>query len=285
MNKPNVNRCFKTVTRVAKKRGPEILTGLGIAGMITTTVLAVKATPKALYLIKEEKHKQNCELLEEANKKHQDNCAKIDKLKPTDVVKVAWKPYIPAMLLGTASVACIIGANSIHASRHAALYSAYKLSETALTEYKDKVKELVPEKKVKEIKQKLAEDKIDKAIEKEPKVKDSESKVIVSGEGDTWFVDPFTNRTFLSTTAKIDAAVNKVNLLLMNDMFASLSDLYDSLGLETTSNSDDIGWCIDDGLIETDYSDAVVRNGRAYIVMDFLKRPEYAYDDKSKYYG
>lgn len=285
MNKPNVNRYFKTVTRVAKKRSPEILTGLGIAGMITTTVLAVKATPKALYLIKEEKHKQDCELLEEANEKHQDNCAKIDKLKPVEVVKVAWKPYIPAMLLGTASVACIIGANSIHVSRHAALYSAYKLSETALTEYKDKVKELVPEKKVKEIKQKLAEDKIDKAIEKEPKVKDSESKVIVSGEGDTWFVDPFTNRTFLSTTAKIDAAVNKVNLLLMNDMFASLSDLYDSLGLETTSNSDDIGWCIDDGLIETDYSDAVVRNGRAYIVMDFLKRPEYAYDDKSKYYG
>lgn len=285
MNKPNLNRCFKTVTRVAKKRSPEILTGLGIAGMITTTVLAVKATPKALKLIEKEKSDQNQKLWNEAYEKGQENCKQITKLKPIDIVKVAWKLYVPAMLLGTASVACIIGANSVHASRHAALYSAYKLSETALTEYKDKVKELVPEKKVKEIKQKLAEDKIDKAIKKEPKVKDSESKVIVSGEGDTWFVDPFTNLPFLSTTAKIDAAVNKVNLLLMNDMFASLSDLYDSLGLETTANSDGIGWCIDDGLIETDYSEAVVRNGRAYIVMDFLKRPEWGYDDKSKYYG
>ena len=32
------------------KHSPEILTGIGIAGMITTTVLAVKATPNP-YLI------------------------------------------------------------------------------------------------------------------------------------------------------------------------------------------------------------------------------------------
>lgn len=285
MNKQNVNQYFKMAARAVKKRSPEILTGIGIAGMITSTVLAVKATPKALKLIEKEKSDQNQKLWNEAYEKSQENLKQITKLKPIDVVKVAWKPYIPSILLGTASVACLIGANSVHASRHAALYSAYKLSETALTEYKDKVKELVPEKKVKEIKQKLAEDKVDKIIEKEPKTKDTESKVIVSSDGDTWFIDPFTNQPFLSTTAKIDAAVNRVNRLLMGDMFASLSDLYDMLGLDHTSNSDDIGWCIDDGLIETDYSDAIVRNGKAYIVMDFLKRPEYAYDDKSKYYG
>ena len=53
MNKPNVNKYFKMATRMIKKRSPEILTGFGIAGMITTTVLAVKATPKALKLIEE----------------------------------------------------------------------------------------------------------------------------------------------------------------------------------------------------------------------------------------
>lgn len=285
MNKPNVNKYFKMATRVIKKRSPEILTGIGIAGMVTTTVLAVKATPKALELIEEEKRKQNRELLDETEKNGQENCSQIDKLKPVEVVKVAWKPYIPAVLLGTASAACLIGANSVHARRHAALYSAYKLSETALTEYKDKVKEIVPEKKVKEIKQKLADDKVDKVAKKDSENKDSKPRVIVSNDGDTWFVDPFTNEPFLSTTAKVDAAINKVNRQMMDEMFASLSDLYDELGIDHTVNSDDIGWCIDDGLIESDFSDAVVRNGKAYVVMDFLKRPEYGFDDKSKYYG
>lgn len=285
MNKPNVNKYFKMATRMVKKRSPEILTGVGIAGMITTTVLAVKATPKALDLIEEEKCRQNHELIAEARKNNQENCTQISKLKPVEVVKVAWKPYVPAALLGTASVACLVGANSVHARRHAALYSAYKLSETALTEYKDKVKEIVPEKKVKEIKQKLAEDKVDKVVAAESENADKKTKVIVSNDGDTWFVDPFTNDSFPSTTAKIDAAINRLNRLMMDEMFVSLSDLYDELGLDHTLNSDSIGWCIDDGLIESDFTDAVVRNGKAYVVMDFLKRPEYGYDDKSKLYG
>lgn len=281
MNKPNVNKYIKMATRMVKKRSPEILTGFGIAGMITTTVLAVKATPKALELLSEAERKN-------ISKQIDDGVPGEDVkngLPPVEVVKVAWKPYIPAVLLGTASAACLIGANSVHARRHAALYSAYKLSETALTEYKDKVKEIVPEKKVKEIKQKLADDKVDKVAKKDSENKDSKPRVIVSNDGDTWFVDPFTNEPFLSTTAKVDAAINKVNRQMMDEMFASLSDLYDELGIDHTVNSDDIGWCIDDGLIESDFSDAVVRNGKAYVVMDFLKRPEYGFDDKSKYYG
>lgn len=281
MNKPNVNKYFKMATRVIKKRSPEILTGIGIAGMVTTTVLAVKATPKALTLIQD----AEIEKVDEQVKEGKGPDELDEKLTPVEVVKVAWKPYIPAVLLGTASAACLIGANSVHARRHAALYSAYKLSETALTEYKDKVKEIVPEKKVKEIKQKLADDKVDKVAKKDSENKDSKPRVIVSNDGDTWFVDPFTNEPFLSTTAKVDAAINKVNRQMMDEMFASLSDLYDELGIDHTVNSDDIGWCIDDGLIESDFSDAVVRNGKAYVVMDFLKRPEYGFDDKSKYYG
>ena len=49
MNKPNVADLFKSVKMVVSKHSPEILTGIGIAGMITTTILAVKATPKALF--------------------------------------------------------------------------------------------------------------------------------------------------------------------------------------------------------------------------------------------
>lgn len=280
MNKLNVNKYFKMATRIVKKRSPEILTGLGIAGMVTTTVLAVKATPKALTLIQDAEIEKVDVQVKEG--KGPDELVKT--LTPAEVVKLAWKPYIPAVLLGTASAACLIGANSVHARRHAALYSAYKLSETALTEYKDKVKEIVPEKKVKEIKQKLAEDKVDK-VAKSDDGKEQKAKVIVSSDGDTWFVDPFTNGSFLCTETKIREAIVDLNYRLMDEMFVSLSDLYDELGLDHTQNSDDIGWCIDDGKIVPDFSDAIVKNGKAYVVMDFLRRPEYGYDNKSKLYG
>ena len=55
MNKPNVADLFKSVKMVVSKHSPEILTGIGIAGMITTTILAVKATPKALTLVEDKK--------------------------------------------------------------------------------------------------------------------------------------------------------------------------------------------------------------------------------------
>ncbi len=282
MKKPNLSKQFKMVLKAVEKRSPEILTGIGVAGMITTTILAVKATPKALRLIeKAEDHGIGL------TSKDGDPDWEYRKLTTPEVIKVAWKPYIPAMLLGTASVACLIGANSVHARRHAALYSAYKLSETALTEYKEKVEEVVTDKKVKEIKQKIAEDKTEKAVTAEKK-SGSKSTVIIPDDGDVWFIDPFTNRPFLSNTNKIEAAVNRVNKILMDDMFVSLSDFYDELDnerIDSTILSDNIGWCIDDGLIELDFSEAVVNDGKPYIMMDFLRRPAYGYDDKSKWYA
>lgn len=45
MPKQSLASIAKGVRTAMKKHSPEILTGIGIAGMITTTVMAVKATP------------------------------------------------------------------------------------------------------------------------------------------------------------------------------------------------------------------------------------------------
>ena len=57
MEKFNLSKVVKNVKAAASKHSPEILTGIGIAGMATTIVMAVKATPKALILIEEKKNK------------------------------------------------------------------------------------------------------------------------------------------------------------------------------------------------------------------------------------
>ena len=59
--KHDVKTIFNTTKRKVLKRSPEILTGLGVAGMITTVVLSVKATPKAMKLIEEEKINRQAE--------------------------------------------------------------------------------------------------------------------------------------------------------------------------------------------------------------------------------
>ena len=274
MNKKDVTRLFKMVKLKAKKHSPEILTGLGIAGMITTTVLAVKATPKALQLI-EEAEKEKAHVYNEQHPDKDIQAASL-RLSTPEIVKATWKQYIPAVALGGASVACLIGANSVHTRRHAALYSAYKLTETAYTEYKDKVEEVVSDKKVTEIKKKLAEDKVKKVHEE---TKDTPS-VVVAGDGDIWFIDAMSNQRFLSTKNKLDAAANKLNKDMRTDMYISLSQFYDEVGggLKHTGNSDTIGWRIDADYIDVVTSETIEMDGRIYVVMDFRVRPEYGYD-------
>ncbi len=46
MQKPNLTKICRNVKTATVKHSPEILTGVGIAGMITTTVMAVRSTLK-----------------------------------------------------------------------------------------------------------------------------------------------------------------------------------------------------------------------------------------------
>ena len=48
MNKQIVKNAWRSLRKTVQKHSPEILTGIGIAGMIATAAIAVKATPKAL---------------------------------------------------------------------------------------------------------------------------------------------------------------------------------------------------------------------------------------------
>lgn len=262
---------IKKIQKVLTRKSPEILTGIGIAGMITTTVLAVKATPKALRLIDEAEHKKAVEWNNE--NPDYDNGADRIKLTKTETVITAWKPYIPAVVTGVCSVACVIGANSVHLRRNAALATAYQLSTTAFNEYKEKVVETIGEKKEKVVRQNIAKDK----VEKNPV---SKTEVFVTGNGTSLFYDPLSGRYFESDMNKVEKAVNNLNWSMNNgnEPYISLTQLYDELGLSHTGVSDNIGWKVEDGNIELAVSAQVSDDGRPCLVMDFLRAPEYGYD-------
>lgn len=271
MNKTDVTRFFKNIERSVSRHSPEILTGVGIAGMVTTVVLAVKATPKALELIaEEEKHRIKEATIEEAREWSDKGGVPI---KPVDYVKLCWKPYIPAAVTGVVSVACIVGANSVHARRNAALYSAYKISTTALTEYRDKVVETIGEKKEHAIRDKVAKDK----MEKNPV---NESTVIITGGGETLCYDSHSDRYFYSDIDNIKRSVNELNhrMTFGGEMYISLNDFYDEIGLKHTEAGDNIGWRPDKGLIDIRFGTQLTDKNKPCIVIDHLIPPEYDFD-------
>lgn len=256
MGKINMTQIIKSVKLFTSKHSPEILTGIGTAGLITTTVLAVKATPKALKLIEEAKQE---------NRK--------DKLTPVETVKATWKCYIPAATTCVASVACIVGGTRVGLRRNAALATAYKLSETALTEYKQKVVETIGEKKEEAVREALDKE----HIEKNPV---SKNEVIVTGKGNTLCYDHHSGRYFESDIDRIKRAENSLNKEMLHDIggYISLNDFYDEIGLERVPVGDDLGWNTTKGLIDIHFGSQIADDGRPCIVIEHNTPPTYGYD-------
>lgn len=235
------------------KHGPEILTGIGIAGMVTTTILAVRETPKAIRLLEEEA----------------DN--KGDELTVPEKVKTCWKCYIPAAITGVTSIACLIGASSVNSKRNAALAAAYNISTAALTEYKDKVIETVGEKKERAIRDEIAKDKIEQAPV-------HTKEIIMTGRGKTLCYDGIFGRYFESDMDTIRRALNTINReIIHGDMYVSLNDFYDAIGIGPIPIGNDLGWNIDDGEIEVDFSAQLTEDDRPCIVLTYNVAPRYNY--------
>jgi hypothetical protein len=247
MGESKLSKVIFNVQKAITKHSPEILTGLGIAGMLTTTVLAVKATPRALQLIELEKEDKD-----------------VDELTPMETVKATWKCYIPAAMTATTSVACLIGASSVHLRRNAALATAYKLSETAFAEYREKTIETIGERKESAIR-----DRIDKKHIDENPV--SKTEVILTEKGNSLCYDHWSGRYFRSDIDQINRAINEVNRQMLVSMggFVTLNDLYDELGLSHTLLGETLGWRIDNGLIEPRLGSQIADDGTPCIVLDY----------------
>ena len=270
MSKSSISTIIRGVRTAAFEHKGEILTGFGVAGMIFTTVLAVKATPKALQLIEEEKQRQNHKLLQEANENGDDAYSPVEKLKPLDVVKTTWKCYVPAAITCVASASCLIGASSVHMKRNAALATAYKLSENALSEYRDKVVETIGEKKEMAVRDKVAKEQ----IEKTPVVN---SEVVFTGRGETMCYDPITSRYFRSDIENIRRVVNELNRRMLDEMYISLNEFYLELDLNPADVGEEMGWNINRGLIDIHFSAQLAENDQPCLVIDHLNPPKYGF--------
>lgn len=237
----------KKVTDTLGKNSPHLLAGAAVCGVIGTTVLAVKATPKALEMIQE---------------------AETDE--PKEIVKLVWKQYLPACVVGSVTIACIIGVDVIHNHRGAVLAGLYSLSENAMKEYQEKVIEKIGKNKDREIKDEIAKDK----LKNNP---DINKEIYLTGSGDVLCFDAISGRYFRSDYEKIRKVQNDLNHQLLTEMWISLNDVYYELGLEPVKYGTLMGWNVDEK-IDFDFSTQFSENHQPCLVLDYEVGPRYNYD-------
>lgn len=192
-----------------KRNAPTILTSIGGVGVISTAVMAAKATPKAMLI------------LEEAEAEKGEKLTKLEK------VKVAGPVYIPTALMGAATIACIFGANTLNKRNQAALTSAYAMVSNSYQEYKKKVNELYGEEGEVNVVRGIAKDKYDGE----------------KAEGETeLFYDEFSGRFFHSTLETVQRAEYQINRDLVMQEWATVNDFYGYLNIPLIDGGYLIGW-------------------------------------------
>lgn len=251
MNKQAVTAVLKDIPKVLKKHSPAILTGLGIAGMVLTTVTAVKATPKALQLVDEREIKDG------------------KRLTKKEIVQTTWKCYIPSAVTGVCSVACIIGASSVSARRNAALATAYAISVQDLADYKKNTLKVVGEKKEEAIRDEIAKEKLQTDHVEA-------MHIIPTGRGEIPCYDYLTKRLFKSDMETLRKAENALNKRLREEDCITLNDFFSEIGLDDTDEviGDTLGWEMDHGYLDFHFTSQLV-DGIPYLVLAHNNPPRY----------
>lgn len=243
------------------EKSPTILLIVGVGGCVAATVVAVKETPKAMKIL--EKRKEELE---------------VEKLPVKEVVKSTWKLYLPVLVTGGLAVACIICSHSINERRKAALAMAYTISETAMMEYRNQVKEELGASKELDI-----SDQVNEKIEQKfgPILEDEKPRII---SPKTWIREPITGQEFYSSETAVRDIINDLNEdMVSGDNWVSVNDYLDALGLNMSDVVGDMEWHIfNSGQIKVYFPDYIKGTDGAPILLMKLRtfpKPPIKYGD------
>ena len=251
----------KSIVKFISRKSPQILTGLGIAGVYVTAILSSRATLKASEIVKGEKETRLYDIQSNGG-----DLTDAD-LSWKDIVKVAWKEYIPAAVSSLGTVFCIIQSDRLQAKRHAAVLALYSLSETAFREYQNKTKTVIGENKEQKIRDEIYQEKV------LSKPAGLEVPIIRTRHGEMLCYDAPSDRYFLSDVEKIRRLANDFNMRLRTEMSFSLNDWYYELGLPQTRLGESVGFDIEKGLLDIIFSSHLNQYDEPCLVIDYKVYP------------
>lgn len=199
-----------------KQHSSTILTCISAVGVIATSLLTAKATIKVFEIVNEEE----CEMKRDLTKK--------------ELVAVAAPVYIPAIIMGASTIACIFGANILNKKQQALLSSAYMLANNSFKEYKNKLKGLYGEKTHNKIIDSIVAEKT-KDVHINANLENDDSEPML-------FYDEYSGQYFETTTEQVLSAEYHLNRNYTLRGYATLNEFYEFLGLEPTEYGDILGW-------------------------------------------
>lgn len=255
----NMTRALNRAGLKLQKYSPEILMVAGVAGVVTSGVMACKATLKVTEVLDEAKKNIDTihEVMEtpEMKEKYTEEDGKKDLalVYVQTGVKLA-KLYGPAIVLGAVSVGCMVGSNNILRKRNVALAAAYATVDRGFKEYRGRVierfgkdldRELRYNIKAKEIEAvSVNEDGTETTVTKTVEVMDPNHYspyAIVFDDGNTgWDKDPELTKFFLIQQQ------NYANERLQSRGHLFLNEVYDMLGAKRTKAGAQVGWVYDE---------------------------------------
>ena len=244
--------CTRTTHRSAllvKKHSPEILTGVGIVGLVGTAVLASKATLKLDVIVDDLQF--NLEQIQNVRvsqgDRYDDKAALHDKtvVYTRTVVDIS-KLYAPAVTLGLASIGCILGAHGIMKKRNAALAVAYKATEEAFNKYRERVIEAIGTEQELDVFKGIREEEVTDENGKKTVVRVQEGQASIYRQlwdetRPTWNKDRMYNKQFLLCQQ------NMANDMLRSRGHLFLNEVHKMLGIEVTQIGQMAGWVMGHG--------------------------------------
>lgn len=213
---------LKVIGKFIKTNKNSILVGTGIGGLVIGGALGAVGAVRA------------------SKKIESSNFSKKDKTKI-----IAKELALPIILEIVSAGAIIAGFKSEHKGS-VAFATACAVSESMLTDYKNKVVETIGEKKEKEIRESIAQDNIDK-------LDIPKTAIIPTGNGTSIVYDKRTGVVFYSNEDAIKDAVFAINEKMLDDTYANINDFYRELNVPETINNDTFGWNINRGKLKVDF--------------------------------
>lgn len=206
--------------RFVHDNAPTILAGVAIVGTGATGFLSARGMIRAQERVFQHDLKNG----------HNRGVAKHT---PTEIAKLTWMEFAPAVGAAGVTITAIICAHRITAGRAAALAAAYSLSEKKLSEYKGKIEEKLGIEKKQEIEDDIAKDQMKKA---------PSAEFVILGGDDVLCFDAYSGRYFKSSMEAIRQAMNNTNFEAIHHNYATLEFFWNEIGLDPTAYSDEFGW-------------------------------------------
>ena len=262
--KMKIQKGLLRIGKVISKHSPGILTALGVIGMVSAGISAVKNTPKAV------------DILKKAEEESDEPITIVKK------VKLCWKQYVFPVALAIVSIVAIIFARKIDSGRTAALITACKVSEEASEMLKEETREVVGDKAMAKIEENMAK----KELQNSPM---TDYNVYSTGKGTTLYYESYSGRYFRANRDFVDRARNVFIAQLQDYDTMSVNNYIECFGLppiDDVTTGRLLGWNINTvkrkcggHLPELEFVYSEIDTGEVcgYIRLDI--DPEIGYDD------